>query len=376
MNLIEFTSKDACTKILNNLINLNRYDRNFINDIVYKYLDKGKALTEKQAHVVDHIFTKYKKQLSGKKVDYKEILALPWTFPFFTIEEIQKNTYFHVQDNKMYLYFKFDKDVIEHVRSIIYDDAHEYQNKIQLNVITNNQKFNFIWDTDNMQWHGEFNVHLFKQLYIFALYKNINVNDSTKELYNRLFNEAGKLSDWQTKIHIVNDTIYINNIVETMLQYINKFDFKDLSLNNIENICIALGIEAPDIYNKNYRRLINISKSNRPYSVYKETDIQDLKDYLKETDKKVLFYLHNNSESNQLEDESNFVFNKEMKDWDNVDVVCKDYSFVKRSIEHDDLIKDNNYDIIVTSFTEHTLDMFITGTAIDKIVQRKIIWIQ
>ena len=274
-------------------VRLNRYDLRFMHNIYQKYITVGKPLSPGQNDLYEKIIHKYRKQLKKLGVRYKDIVSLTWRRGILPIEILDKQTYFKIlstEQNKteMQLYFNFNKDQIEEVRTIVHDDKCAHL-KLGMNehAFGNGQKYNFIWDKDEKTWTGEFNLYLFKGLYEFVKKHNICIDESVQTVVDAL-DKSGTEREWTPHVHISNGRIYINMITETMLPELENIDMTDLSIWNIEKLSV-LGLSAPDEF-AHISEFINSISPDTRHEICDEDDASVLKRYIKESGRKAIFY--------------------------------------------------------------------------------------
>jgi len=346
----QFQTRDSVCKYILDNVRLNRYDNKFISNITAKYIIKNRPLTHKQSEVFDIIVAKYNKQLKKMGIDYKDILNLKWENGFYEAKDMQAQSYFKCLNNIMMLSFPFNKGKINIIRTFVYDDAGKHLNKSVMTIngpaFGENEKYNFTWNKENANWQGEFNLHLMLDLYNFALEYNIKIDDSIETIKTE-YEQYGNKEVWETQLHIVNGSYYVNNISESMLNVIKEFDFQDLSMYNTENICLTLGIQPPSTVNKDRAKLMlcNI-ESNYVYKTYSVEKQQELYKYLKETSKATLFYLPGKNAVffNTNNKHGPFILEAEMNDWDTNHIV---YNYGEMS-ERLTLIESMKIDTIVS----------------------------
>jgi len=325
-------------------VRLNRYDNKFISNINKKYISQNRPLTIKQSEVFDVIVKKYTKQLKTLQVNYNDILALKWKNGFCSEAELAKYSYFRCIDNEMQLYFKFSKDDINEVRTLIYDDKCLFLNKNNSNkynsefIVSDNEKYNFYWDKLAKMWRGEFNVHLFRTLYDFAKKHNIKLDKSVIDIMHGTINHFGSKYLWETQLHLVNNRLYVNCIAETMLNTLNNFDLEDTTDINIENICTTLSIKPLSLYTTARSLLMTlIPNQSNMFDTKSKHSQEELYNYLKATGKRTIFYLPtvrsklwNNFMNNS---DNDFINKRQMRNWD-INCVINQYSNNNIEREH------------------------------------------
>jgi len=343
-------TRDAmCNQIINH-VRLNRYDLKFMINITRKYVEKGQALTQKQSDVWDVIVHKYRKQLKKLDINYKDALALKWKNGIYSEQDLQMQSFFKIENNTMYMYFKFDKNIIDEIRALTYDDDGEFLNKdnTEDTTVRSNIRYDFVWDKNKRLWHGEFNVHLFRSLYNFAVNHDINIYKSVTDILSEIHKTIGGREYWETKLHISGDQMYINNIEETMLPSIADFDFSDTSHVNIEQICMTLCIKPPDGNNKYRNELITITpNSSRTYDATSPVAQDELYKYLKDTDKTVLFYLPRKGPFSFGRNTNKFIINEEMASW-NIKKMIIRQGDIENQMKHAHLLE---FDTVVSKLS-------------------------
>jgi len=314
------TRNDVCEFLLE-YIRLNRYDNKFISNITQKYVRKDKPLTLKQSEVFDIIVLKYSRQFKKLGIDALEISSKQWKIPLISISELNAQSFFKIEDDIMKINFSFNKKVIEEIRTLIYDDECIYLNNAVSDGLSTrfgeNEKYDFVWDKENMYWHGKFNVNLFRSLYDFAKKHSIKLDKSVIDVTN---NTYGPSSNWASQLYLVHNRLYINNITETMIKHLADFDLTNVSEDNIENICNYFGLEPLSEYNENKTKLM-LSKPilNSMYNTETSQSQDDLYNYLK-TRNNILFYLPPLNQSalwNLSKPMKNlFIVERKMEEWD------------------------------------------------------------
>ena len=195
-------------------VRLNRYDTKFMSNIFEKYISQGKPLSAGQNELYEKIVHKYRKQLKKLRVNYKDILALPWENGIADPNALNQKTYFQItDDDEMRLYFNFNKTHIDEVRSLVHDDAGNHLNRGADQNFGNGQRYSFEWNKAEKIWHGPFNLHLLKTLYEWCLAHKIQIDDSVKDLVAKLDSHGSK-EEWTPGVRIVHGRMYINIITD------------------------------------------------------------------------------------------------------------------------------------------------------------------
>ena len=286
---MNFKYKNNSLPTVIDTISLNRYDKRFLDNIVNNYIQQDKGLTANQSDVVDVILKKYRKQIKSKMhMYYQDLIDLIWENPIVTEMDLQKKTYFKIQDDCMFLAFPFNKVHISEVRELIYDDESNHLNRFfDYSTMMAKARYPFNWYKDEMQWHGPFEPYLFKGLLAFSRKHNINIDESALAIEKEV-NSSTK-SEWNTQFVEVHDRLYVNNIQESMLLKLNDMNTTDTSMQNIEKYSILLGITPPKEYNYNFQELmISNSKSINAYDLSNKDAVQNLFKYLQNTSKQLL----------------------------------------------------------------------------------------
>jgi len=276
-------------------VRLNRYDTKFMLNIAEKYISKGLPLSPGQNDLYEKIVHKYRKQLRKLKVNYRDVLDLEWQHGLVSPEILNQQTYFRIAGNdadepEMQLYFNFNKSQIEEVRALVHDDDGNHLNRgttSEFGNFGNGQKYDFNWNNATKSWHGPMNLYLFKQLCGFVERSKIQVEDSVKNIVEKL--EAyGTAEQWTPSIRIVNDRIYVSHLVESMLPYLDKLDATDTSVINIERFA-NLGLKIPDDYTYigNYISGTTATK----HEIKNDDDIKTLRIYLAKSNRKAIFHM-------------------------------------------------------------------------------------
>jgi hypothetical protein len=287
--IIMMPTRDAMHDQLTNKVRLNRYDMKFMVNIAEKYTGPGKPLSPGQNTLYEKIVHKYRKQLKKLKVDYRDILALPWQHGIVPLEVLNQKTYFRIADDEMQLYFNFHKQRIEEVRAIVHDDIGNHLNRGRSkNNFGNGQKYNFNWFNPSKSWRGPFNVYLFKQLYEFAKQARVRIDSSVRELCSTL-DAYGTKEDWTPSIRLINDRMYVNHITETMLPFLDKIDPDDTSFANIERLA-ELGLAPPDTVS-DIAEYVATTSMNVEHILKNDADVKILRDYIIASDRKVIFHI-------------------------------------------------------------------------------------
>jgi len=334
--------RDDSIPLLLDHVRLNRYDNKFIFNINKEYISYDRPLTENQSEVFDIIVKKYRKQLKTLGINYDDILALKWKHGFFTVHELRNQSYFNCKDGEMQLYFNFSKDAIEEVRALVYDDKCLFLNKDASNGtgshFGDNEKYNFNWDKVAKMWRGEFEVHLFRTLYDFAKKHSIKLDKSVVDIMHGTNNRVGSKYLWETQLHLVNDRLYVNNIAETMLDTLARFNLEDTSDTNIENICTTLAIKPLGTYTRDRSRLMSlVPTTSNMFDTKSEHSQDELYQYLKAMGKRTIFYLptsKSNLWSAIANTDNDFINEVKMKDWD-IDRVIHQYSNNTEQVQTD-----------------------------------------
>jgi len=285
-------SRDNMHVPLMTSIRFNRYDAKFMANIHDKYLRHGTPLSHSQNELYEKIVRKYRKQFKRLKLNFLDVLALPWENGIVSHEALTGQTFFCIdEDNLMRMYFNFNKSQIAEMRAIIHDDK---CNHLRLGTsddtsdgFGNGQKYEFTWDNKVKEWAGPFNLYLFKQLYKFAQHARIQIEPTVTDLVSKI-EEYGTQDQWSPGMHIVHGRIYINHISESMLPILDEIDLADLSISNIEEIA-KLGLAAP----AKYRGIGQyISSSPKTTHILKTAeDVSELKDYVTAINRKVVFHI-------------------------------------------------------------------------------------
>ena len=271
-------------------VRLNRYDMKFMVNIAEKYIMQGLPLSSGQNDLYEKIVHKYRKQLRKLKVNYKDILALPWANGLVDPEVLHQQTFFRITDSaEMQLYFNFNKAHIDEIRTLIHDDDCQHLNRgIAEGSFGNGQKYNFNFTNTTKTWHGPFNVYLFKKLYDFVVSHNVKVEDSVTDVVNAL-NVTGSKEDWTPGLHLVGSRVYVSHITESMLYKLEDIDPEDLSASNIEKFA-RLGLALPENY-AGIARFINGNSSTSKQDIKTVHDVNELKNYIDTCNRKTIFYM-------------------------------------------------------------------------------------
>jgi len=285
-------NRDRLHADLMNKVRLNRYDLRFMSNIDVKYLSKDKPLSEGQNELYEKIIHKYRKQLKKLGVQYRDIIELPWENGIIELDTLNQNTYLKlvkIEDGttEIQFYFNFNKKQIENVREIVHDDAGNHLNRGNLNSFGNGQKYNFTWDNSEKVWSGPFNVYLFKKIFQFAQDINVQIDKSAVALMIAM-ESYGSKQDWTPSIRIVNDRLYVNHIVESMLPALETIDPTDLSIANIERFTV-MGLAAPASLEYIAEYVNSISPSVK-HDVMDSSGVDTLRHYIKDSGRKVVFY--------------------------------------------------------------------------------------
>jgi len=267
-------------------VRLNRYDMKFMVNIAEKYINQNLPLSNGQNDLYEKIVHKYRKQLRKLKVNYRDILALPWTNGIIDPEVLNQKTFFRItDDNIMEMYFNFNKGHIDEVRALIHDDENQHLNRgVTEGSFGNGQKYNFNFTNTTKIWNGPFNVYLFKKLYDFVVSHNIKVEDSVTEVVNAL-NATGSKADWTPSVRIVGDRLYVNHITESMLSKLDAIDPKDMSASNIERLA-QFGLAPPDNYS-GIAKYINGGTGKQEIKTV--DDVTELEEYINTCNRKTVF---------------------------------------------------------------------------------------
>ena len=286
------TTRNEAHLQLMNKVRLNRYDMKFMANISEKYLLRHEPLSPGQNTLYEKIVHKYRKQLKKLKVNYKDLLALPWADGIVATEVLTQKTYFRIADSddgpEMQLYFNFNKKRIEEVRALAHDDNGNHLNRGSTSNFGNGQKYNFNWNNAKKTWYGPFNVYLYKQLYDFAKEARLCIDKSVLAL-NTTMDAHGTKEDWTPGLRLINGTLYINCIAETMLPFLKDIDLTDTSIANIERLS-KLGLTAPDDYDA-ISEYVNSVSHNTKHVLTTAEDVLVLKDYINVSGRKVLFHI-------------------------------------------------------------------------------------
>ena len=332
-------------------VRLNRYDMKFMANISEKYLVASKPLSPGQNTLYEKIVHKYRKQLKRMKVDYRDILALEWANGIVSAEVLNQKTYFRIaaQDDgiTMQLYFNFNKAQIEEVRALVHDDEGNHLNRGTQSNFGNGQKYNFTWDNATKSWYGPFNVYLFKKLYEFAKKSRLRIDRSVLDLITEL-ESYGSQEDWTPSLHLVHDRLYVNQITESMLPYLDKINQTNTALSNIE-LYTKLGISSPD-WVGNISEYVN-SASTVPHIMETENDVDVLRDYINQSGRKVLFYMPELSNSARIADA--LLGLQQCTEWGTDSMHYTDTRHLlgddPGSIKSIDLLLEEGYDTLVTT---------------------------
>ena len=285
------TRNEAHLELINK-VRLNRYDMKFMINISEKYLSNNEPLSTGQNTLYEKIVHKYRKQLKKMRVNYKDLLALPWANGIVDDKVLTQKTYFRIADSdngpEMQLYFNFNKKRIEEVRALAHDDVGNHLNRGSTANFGNGQKYNFNWNNPKKTWYGPFNVYLYKQLYNFAKEARLCIDKSVLDL-NTTMDAYGTKEDWTPGLRMVDGTMYINCIAETMLPFLKDIDFTDTSLVNIERLS-KMGLTAPDEY-IGIAEYVNSVSLNTNHILRTAKDVLKLKNYVNASGRKVLFHI-------------------------------------------------------------------------------------
>jgi hypothetical protein len=284
--------KDHMIQLMIQHVSLNRFDQKFLTNISERYIVTNKPLSEGQNELFDKLAHKYRKQLKRLHLNYEEVIALKWSQKVLSQADLKKKSLLTIEDGVMLLQMKFDKKMIDDVRSLLYDDNKEYINKLDLandGFLTDNggDRYDFAWHKDEKIWRGPFAIYLFRNLIRFANRNNIEIGEPAQKIYDTMM-AAGKKDIWTPHLHIVNDRMYISQIAESMLPLIEDIDFTDMSIDNVERIT-RLGVAAPSQYDM-IAEYVNGSSVNFKHVVKEPTDVVRLKSYIKSSSRKFIFY--------------------------------------------------------------------------------------
>ncbi len=286
------TYRDDMLQMMINQIRFNRYDMKFMQNILVKYIAPGESLSQNQNDLYEKLIHKYRKQFRKLNANYKQILSTKWKHGVILNEELKHQTFFRLADVDdeviIELYFNFDKKKIEKVRAIVHDDDCNYLNRGVSDAFLDNVKYDFTWDNETKMWSGKFNVQLFKELYRFACMNDLEIDKSVIDLINRMKITHGPECNWQSQIILIDDRMYINNIAESMLPFLDKIDMTDTSIQNIEKIT-ALGVMSPECYG-DINQFINCASKNTANEISSKSDFRALQNYIEASERKVILF--------------------------------------------------------------------------------------
>ena len=360
--------EDLCATMLFQ-INMNRFDVNLIGNISNRYL-KRDGITQKQRDVIDKCIYKYRRQLKEGGVIAEELLQIPWQQEIRVLEVQNKDTYFLLENNILKMYFPFNKDLINEMRTIYFDDNGIFLNKDRpYAVMGGNDRYMWKWNPDDIEWYGEFNVHLFKELYKFAIKHNITIHKSITDLLKKQDTETYK---WTPHIHISNHgQMYINCITESMMPVLHTFDMFNTSAYNIEELVTTLAIRAPYSYNNNLAQLISSSYyNNKIYDTSTTQAKEELRDYLKDNNSKVLLLLtvfpgRSSNEKNNMTSERKFT-----EYFNDIDITIPSKNTKINDKEFDTVITDQ-YGGYLNNLTSN--DKMFSARAVENFSTKKVI---
>jgi len=275
---LSFVSREILSQWIPTTIRLNRYDARFIDNMNLRYIIHNIPLSASQNELWEKILLKYKKQFFKLNLNVNELILLEWKLPIINDAELNKQTSLKLIDDSIELRFNFNKDLIAEVRGIVYDDAEACLKKVGADIIDQSFKYDFKWDSTEKRWHGKFNIYLFKEVYNFAKRHDIIIDKSVTNLVAELNKSSSK---WKPELRVLNNTLYINHLTESMLATIESFDFSDTSAYNIETISNKLGISPGPEYSNAQAMLMRASLlSKQTYKIRSENDIKVLLEYL------------------------------------------------------------------------------------------------
>jgi len=278
-------NRDLMIRPLINNVRFNRYDQKYMESLS-TYGVNNKALSEKQNALFEKMIHKYRKQIKKLGVSYNDILALEWKLPLITKEELNQKTYFKlIEDGSMEMYFNFNKKMIEEVRTLIHDDAGRYLKKN--NDFNNAPKYDFNWNNSAKIWHGDFNVHLFRDLYYYSRKHDIQVDKTITDVFDYFEKTCGHKEYYEPRIRVSHKRMYICGIAETMLPFLEDIDMTDYSVQNVEKI-VKLGVLGP-----NEHAIIDEYVSAKPkaqHDIKDELDVSVLIAYIKASKRKFVLY--------------------------------------------------------------------------------------
>jgi len=330
-------------------VRLNRYDLKFMSNISVQYLTKDKPLSPGQNDLYEKIVHKYRKQLRKLSVNYRDVLALNWKNGIIALETLNQKTYLRLADNEgtpeIQLYFNFNKNQIEEVRAIVHDDAGVHLNGGVRESFGNGQKYNFNWNNTDKTWSGPFNLYLFKGVYDFANRIDVKLDDSVTELVSGI-EAVGTEEEWTPGVRIVNGRLYVSHITETMLPILNDIDPCDLSIVNIERLT-KLGLIAPPELADIAQYVNSVSPATK-HNVMDAPDVNDIKNYIKESGRKVVLYTHSWIPTSPAKPLVAFEKLSEVEDWD-LDVKRLDHTDFRDEAMVDKLLAEGYNTLISTT---------------------------
>lgn len=301
-------TRDSAQNIILQRLSLNRFDRKFMSDIQVKYLVRNRPLSEGQNELYEKIIYKYRKQFKKHcGIHYAELLELPWCNKPRTKEELLEQTYFKFDLDEngavtMHVRFPFNKDVIDEMRAIVHDDERAFLKK---NAMPGESvKYDFVWSNEEREWHGKFNLYLFKPLLRFARKNKLKIDHNVLEFAEELDTQFGDADEWAIRLVESNGNIYVNNINEFVYNALNDYmPPKEMNLLQTEAVCRNLGIEPPDSIDPLIRELMMQNKFNDhdQYRIVTPEENMALEKYLDEIGATALFYLPGINHSNLQE---------------------------------------------------------------------------
>ena len=186
---------------------LNRFDTSFIQSLVER-VGNLKAVTTKQALLLEKIVLRYRQQLKDHNLDIVEILGLPWKHALKESRPAVTDATLSVVDNKIILRFAYHKELVRLVK-----EARSASNIF------------ITWNSELLQWETEFTIRNLNILY--NITKQFKANFEycvTIQSIVEYVSQYGDSDAWKTKLVRLPSGYYVvNNISQTLADALPNF---------------------------------------------------------------------------------------------------------------------------------------------------------
>jgi len=260
-------------------------DSKFMEAIFNKYINKNQPLSENQNILYEKIIHKYRKQFKKLGISYKDIIETPWKNKIIPVDELMKNSYFKLEISKkstlIKLSFPFNKKMIDLVRSMVYDDNSKYLKKSPVisafYALPSSSKYDFSWNKADNNWSGKYSPYLFNELLKFSEKFDIQIDETITQHVTNM-QKFKNIDDYETNMVVENGLIVVKNASEGLLPHISKFDMSDMSVKNIDKLCL-FGIKPPPTLHAPMHKFMNANRNSTPV-VIDDNSLEDLVNYL------------------------------------------------------------------------------------------------